>query len=634
MSLKILISYQSLSGKFVEKLNKYLKSNGYDTLLVTETEPVSLSVRARAVKFCNVFLVIASRLYQQSTVCMELLNYAKDQKKQIHAINPNANYRPFGALGAIIAGDSNCEIDCEESTGALDEAFGKLTAALNSRPKSSRRFVDCLNAEAVQDNENSELKHDKRQAEVLVSYHNDFESVAVIIEDELNRNGIKYISEDSSLGTTAINSDVKVIILIMSPGYEESHYCRKVVELARAAKKTIIPVSTSKGWKPQEWLGLTVAGKLYYRIFDKSQAIKPIYDSTPIKDLLFAVTKALSPLPSDQEREAAKIQVLTKKIEECKAKLPSWPPKGSSEVKKRKKLTPVPVVLPEPQATAEFVHTHYTVTRLTFVGPKKLFDDFGVPLRYKFDCMISYDWKQQELVRNVYMDLNMKSLKIWFDIWGGMEGNTNDAMATAVEDSKVVVVFLSNEYQTSVNCQLEFRYAIARGKPIIFIMTQSNLKLEPWIEPYVKDSYKFEITCLNDEGILHNGVPRIDVIAQAIRTIGTAQPDDDDLEFSDTVFELKQLLNDALDEIANMAGVSRFKTCTRCNKQFDEMSKIGCTMHRAYYLGGMTGLLEGRWVCCNQQKEDSPGCSDTNHIDTPRVWTNDPHYGTHTWVPA
>jgi hypothetical protein len=175
----------------------------------------------------------------------------------------------------------------------------------------------------------------------------------------------------------------------------------------------------------------------------------------------------------------------------------------------------------------------------------------------------------------------------------GMEGNSNEAMATAIECSRVIVVFLSDKYQKSVNCQLEFRYAVSRGKPFVFIMVERDLKIDSWLEPYVNtpEFLKYEIRSLDDEAILHNNIPRIDVIAQAIRAIGIAQPADDVSELSEEVFNLKMILNDALDEIAENSGNARYKTCTRCAKQFDDLNISGCKRHSAYYLGGT--IIEG-----------------------------------------
>ena len=121
------------------------------------------------------------------------------------------------------------------------------------------------------------------------------------------------------------------------------------------------------------------------------------------------------------------------------------------------------------------------------------------------------------------------------------------------------------------------------------------------------------------------------MITQAIRKLAQAQPPDLVDDCSAELFDLRTLLDDARDAISAEAGQARYKTCTRCNQQFDEYTKGGCKKHSAYYMGG--NILEGRWVCCRQQARDAPGCQNCDHLDVARVFTQDPHYGTWTWIP-
>ena len=48
----------------------------------------------------------------------------------------------------------------------------------------------------------------------------------------------------------------------------------------------------------------------------------------------------------------------------------------------------------------------------------------------------SYQWDDQKLVRQVYEDMLMREIRAWFDIWGSMQGSTNDAMATGTFDCR------------------------------------------------------------------------------------------------------------------------------------------------------------------------------------------------------
>lgn len=118
---------------------------------------------------------------------------------------------------------------------------------------------------------------------------------------------------------------------------------------------------------------------------------------------------------------------------------------------------------------------------------------------------------------------------------------------------------------------------------------------------------------------------------QSVRKLAQAQPADVINDCSAELYELRSLLDDARDALSLQSGQTRYKTCTRCNQQFDEYTQAGCKNHPAYYVGG--NIIEGRWVCCRQQNKDSPGCAPCDHTDAVRVFTRNPTYGTSTWIP-
>ena len=131
-----------------------------------------------------------------------------------------------------------------------------------------------------------------------------------------------------------------------------------------------------------------------------------------------------------------------------------------------------------------------------------------------------------------------------------MQGNCYDSMSTAVECSKVILVFLNDKYLASANCKLEFKYSCYRGKPFVFIITEFNLKMEEhysWLQPHLSNSPVYEI--YNDEmcGELVNGVTKIDLIANSIRQIADAQS----LDKNDCSCELNseiRALKDSIDK--------------------------------------------------------------------------------------
>ena len=65
-------------------------------------------------------------------------------------------------------------------------------------------------------------------------------------------------------------------------------------------------------------------------------------------------------------------------------------------------------------------------------------------------------------------------IKFWMDDKNDM---INEDMASGVEESNLVVVFLSDAYFESENCRLEINYAHALKKPIIIVKLHKDLYL-------------------------------------------------------------------------------------------------------------------------------------------------------------
>lgn len=207
-------------------------------------------------------------------------------------------------------------------------------------------------------------------------------------------------------------------------------------------------------------------------------------------------------------------------------------------------------------------------------------------------------------------------------------------MAAAVENSSVILSFLTDRYQQSVNCNLELKYAVSRKKPIVFIKAQKNLQLKDWIQEIVSKSILFEMTSISDAGIMDDGIPRMNRISEAVRKLSQWQAKQVQTrsDVSEEVYELQEQLEDALYWIHNNEGTARFETCTRCGAKYDEKSRAGCKKHSAYYMGGT--IMAGRWVCCQQREKGGMGCQNTFHIKIPRKFQEMAgHGGCFKWNP-
>lgn len=88
--------------------------------------------------------------------------------------------------------------------------------------------------------------------------------------------------------------------------------------------------------------------------------------------------------------------------------------------------------------------------------------------------MLSYNHKSAgSLVLKVNEKLQTCGYKTWIDV-DNMEGSILSAMANAIEQSDVILVFITDEYCKSENCVKECEYASHRGKRIIPIRVNSS----------------------------------------------------------------------------------------------------------------------------------------------------------------
>lgn len=329
----------------------------------------------------------------------------------------------------------------------------------------------------------------------------------------------------------------------------------------------------------------------------------------------------------------ADIAALTKQIDDVKSKLDEWPPQPRQQTEQKSPPPHPDTLITQDKENLPFNYIKYEVTRMTFKPPEPLFDMYGRPIEQKFDIMLSYQWDIQNFVRDMYMELDMKTFKTWMDVWGGMQGNMNEAMATAVENSTLMISFLTEKYQKSVNCNLELQYAKQCEMPIIFIKVEPDLQLKDWIQELADKSLVYTLRSTGDFGVMDNGVPKINRIAEAARNLikwSATQPKELRKDVSEEVYRLQNLLEDALCAQAEKENRTRYLKCSRCEALFEADSAAGCKKHRAYYMGG--NILAGRWVCCSQREKDGMGCENTNHFTTTRQWTAI-QGGCHKWIP-
>ncbi len=78
-----------------------------------------------------------------------------------------------------------------------------------------------------------------------------------------------------------------------------------------------------------------------------------------------------------------------------------------------------------------------------------------------------------------------------------------------MECAKVLLVFLSKAYVESANCQLEFRYAVKRGKAFVVIRTEPNIQMEQWMMEAIQGFPQYDVYSYQNLEQLVNGVPTV-----------------------------------------------------------------------------------------------------------------------------
>ncbi|CAF4020115.1 unnamed protein product [Rotaria sp. Silwood1] len=99
---------------------------------------------------------------------------------------------------------------------------------------------------------------------------------------------------------------------------------------------------------------------------------------------------------------------------------------------------------------------------------------------YKYDIMISYSHKDQDVCLQIHDRLVKDGYNVWLDR-DCLRGPTMIGIANAIENSEHVLICMSNTYKQSVYCQSEAHYAYERECRLIPILIESNYKPDGWL---------------------------------------------------------------------------------------------------------------------------------------------------------
>ncbi|XP_052765538.1 uncharacterized protein LOC128206875 [Mya arenaria] len=104
----------------------------------------------------------------------------------------------------------------------------------------------------------------------------------------------------------------------------------------------------------------------------------------------------------------------------------------------------------------------------------------GGKSRGRGHVMVSYQWANQQMLKEIRDRIKQHGYKVWMDI-DEMGGSTLQAMAEAVENAEVVLMCMSAKYKHSPNCRAEAEYAFQKGKRIIPLKMEKGYVPDGWL---------------------------------------------------------------------------------------------------------------------------------------------------------
>ena len=110
--------------------------------------------------------------------------------------------------------------------------------------------------------------------------------IGQLVRNDLSSNSISVALEDlTKVSSSCSIESCSVFVPIITTSFEENSLCLSVFQAARQAKKPIVPVLAVEKWRPNDWLGLAIAGLTFFRIPDQETAYKKFFDSNRMTDL-------------------------------------------------------------------------------------------------------------------------------------------------------------------------------------------------------------------------------------------------------------------------------------------------------------------------------------------------------------
>ncbi len=100
--------------------------------------------------------------------------------------------------------------------------------------------------------------------------------------------------------------------------------------------------------------------------------------------------------------------------------------------------------------------------------------------KFQYDVMISYSHKDKNICHQIHKALVASNFRVWIDL-ERMHGIMLQAMADAIEQSRYVIICMSDNYCVSPYCRAEAQFAFEKQRGLIPIRVQTGYKPQGWL---------------------------------------------------------------------------------------------------------------------------------------------------------
>ncbi|KAJ3062306.1 cytokinesis protein 3 [Rhizoclosmatium hyalinum] len=140
----------------------------------------------------------------------------------------------------------------------------------------------------------------------------------------------------------------------------------------------------------------------------------------------------------------------------------------------------------------------------------------SLPAGFKYHAIMSYSWVQKPIVVEIHNFLTANGLKLWRDD-RQVTGSVDGSIVEGIQDSKLMLVCMSRDYEQSESAQKELNFAESEKKPLIQIRLDNGPYPKTKFKVGSDDSLYFDFTDLSKKESTMGAL-----FKEIIRTIGVS----------------------------------------------------------------------------------------------------------------